>query len=264
MPVDIRKPLKKFMPRLLAAREQTLNEADTVMRLCKFFEEVLGYDGIEDISREANFKNKFVDVCLKIDGHVRLLVEAKAANVQLRDRHIEQAQGYASQNNYRWVILTNGVDWQLYHLTFDEGIEYERAFSVSLEAPEGFDASAEKLAFLHKTSVKKGELESFWEKTAALSPESLGKALFKESVIMLLRREIRRDVGLLIDPEDLGRSLHEMLSQQARELIGPMKIRRKRRERKKVTESDGGIASPVCLVEPSADCGVAPMVASSA
>jgi hypothetical protein len=103
MPPDIRKSLKKFAPCFLEARDQTLNEADTVMRLCRFFEDVLGYDGITDISREANFKNKFVDVCLKVDGRVKLLIEAKAAGVQLRDRHIEQAQSYASQNNYRWV-----------------------------------------------------------------------------------------------------------------------------------------------------------------
>jgi hypothetical protein len=245
MPVDIRKALKRFTPCLIEAREQTLNEADTVMRLCKFFEDVLGYDGISDISREANFKNKFVDVCLKIDGTIKLLVEAKAAGVQLRDRHIEQAQGYASQNNYRWVLLTNGVDWQLYHLTFDQGIEYERAFSVSLDTPEGFDAAVEKLAFLHKLSVKKGELESFWEKAAALGPASLGKVLFKESVILLLRREIRRDIGLLIDPEDLGKSLHDMLSLEAREVIGPLRIRRKRREKKRLADSIVDATSPL-------------------
>lgn len=232
MPIDIRKSLKRFLPHFLEARNSSLSEADTVLRLCRFFEDVLGYDGLQDITREAELKRKYVDICVKVDGVVRLLVEAKAADQKLRDRYIEQAQLYASQNNFRWVVLTNGVDWHLYHLTFEEGIEYERAFSVSLDNPELFDEAAGKLAILHKQSLKKGELERFWEKATALGPESIGKALFTDRVIALIRREIRRDTGILIDPEDLAKSLHEMLSTDAREQIGPLRVRKRRRRSK--------------------------------
>lgn len=228
MPPDIRKPLKRLAPKFVEARTADLNEADTVLRLCKFFEDVLGYDAIEDISREANMKNKFVDVCLKVDGAIKLLVEAKAASVKLRDRHIEQAHNYASRNNYRWVLLTNGVEWNLYHLTFEEGIEYERAFEVSIATPEQQDDAAGKLAYLHKQALKRGELDKYWEKVTALGPASIGKSLFKEPVLRLLRREIRKDCGILIDPEDLGRSLHSMFTPEAREAIGPLRIRKAR------------------------------------
>lgn len=233
MSIDIRKPLKRFAPHFLQARQDGLNEADTVLRLCRFFEEVLGYDGLQDISREAQLKHKYVDICLKIDGRVRLLVEAKAADQQLRDRHIEQAQAYASQNNYRWVLLTNGVDWNLYHLTFEEGIEYEKAFEVSLDSEGFLDAAAQKLALLHKQAMRKGELDLFWEKTAALCAASIGKFLFSEGVLTLIRREIRRDTGLLIDPEDLAKSIRDMLCTEAREQIGPMRIRKRRRSARK-------------------------------
>ena len=233
MAIDIRKGLKKFSPHFVQARDGGMNEADTVQRLCKFFEDVLGYDALDDISREANLKSKYVDVCLKVDGRVRLLVEAKAAGNQLRDRHIEQAQTYASQNNYRWVLLTNGVDWQLYHLTFEEGIEYERAFVVSLENEDGFEEAAQKLALLHKQAIKRGELEEFWEKATALGPESIGKALFTDTVLRVIRREIRRDTKLLIDPEDLAKSLHEMFSAETREQIGPLRVRKRRRVSRK-------------------------------
>jgi len=229
MGIDIRKALRRFAPHFIQARDAALNEADTVLRLCRFFEDVLGYDGLQDISREAQLKNKYVDVCLKVDDRVRLLVEAKAAGQKLRDRHIEQAQAYASQNNYRWVVLTNGVDWHLYHLTFEEGIEYERAFVVSLATDETLEEAAGKLALLHKQAIRKDELEQFWEKAAALGPASIAKALFSTSVLMLLRREIRRDTGLLIDHEDLAKSLHVMLSAEARENIGPLRIRKRRR-----------------------------------
>src|SRR5262245_12562315 len=155
MAVDIRKPLKKFLPHLLQAQQDNLNEADTVQRLIKMFEDVLGYDAMSEISREASVKDKFVDVALKVDGATRVLVEAKSASTTLRDRHIEQAQNYAANANIRLVLLTNGVAWNLYHLTFEEGIEATLAFSVDLASGELDDQAAETLGLLHRQSVKK-------------------------------------------------------------------------------------------------------------
>lgn len=60
MGTSIIRPLKRFAKTFREARDSNLNEADTVLRLCRFFEEVLGYDGLRDISREAEMKNKFV------------------------------------------------------------------------------------------------------------------------------------------------------------------------------------------------------------
>jgi len=227
MRVDIRKSLRKFTPILLDARDANLNEADTVLRLCRFFEEVLGYDGIRDISREAEMKGKYVDICLKIEGGTRLLVEAKAAAVRLRDKHIDQALTYASRNNYQWVLLTNGVDWNLYHLTFEEGIEYERAFALSLADEGQFDDAATKLGLLHKKSLGKGLLDEDWEKRTALAASSIGRALFQEKTLRVIRTEIRHDTGILIDTEDLAKALHDMLSSEACEQIGPPKVRRR-------------------------------------
>lgn len=229
---DIRRALRKFAPTFIAARDASLNEADTVLRLCKCFETVFGYDAIDDISREANLKNKFVDICLKIDGKIKILVEAKAASVKLKNNHIEQAQSYASHNNYPWVLLTNGVDWNLYHLTFGDGIDYQLAFSVSLKDEDGIDQASEKLAHLQKLAVKKGGLDEFWKSSTAMSAGSIGKSLFTETVLGALRKQIRKDCKILVDHEELADALHEMLTIDAREQIGPMKIRRKRKPSK--------------------------------
>lgn len=247
MPVDVQKPLKKYLPHLLKAQEDNLNEADTVQRLSKVFEEVFGYDAMSEISREAAIKDKFVDIALKIDGTLRLLVEAKAAGVVLRDRHIEQAQGYAANSNLRWVLLTNGVTWNLYHLTFEEGIESTLAFTVDLK--EGVtDKAADLLGLLHRQSIKKGDLEDYWNQRVALSPASIGRAIFTEEALKFIRREIRRREGLLIDEEDLAVAIHEMLSTEARERIGPLKVRRRaKRATPKPTE-----AEPAPEVEPEA------------
>jgi hypothetical protein len=85
------------------------------------------------------------------------------------------------------------------------------------------------MALLHRKAVAKGELDDFWEKTTALGSSSIGKALFQESVLRLLRREIRRDTGILIDSEDLAQAVNNMLSTEAREQIGPVRVRRRRK-----------------------------------
>ncbi len=255
MTVDVRKPLKKYLPHLLKAQEDNLNEADTVQRLIKLLEEVFGYDPMGEISREAAIKDKFVDVALKIEGTTRLLVEAKSAATVLRDRHIEQAQSYAANANIRWVLLTNGIAWNLYHLTFEEGIEASIAFSVDLK--DGVtDKAADLLCLIHRQSIKKGDLDEYWSHRVALSPASIGRALFTEECLKFIRREIRKREDLLIDEEDLATAIHEMLSTEARERIGPLKIRRKRKS--KPTPTAGGTVgetpdAPAPEVEPPKD-----------
>ena len=44
----------------------------------------------------------------------------------------------------------------------------------------GLSKGADCLALLHRQSVKKGELEDYWEHRVALSPASIGRALFTE------------------------------------------------------------------------------------
>ena len=232
MPIpNIRRPLRKYLPHLLEARDENLNEADTVRRLISVFVDVLGYDRLDDISSEAQMKGKYVDFIVKINDVTRLLVEAKVANKKLRDRHIEQAQSYAARNNYNWVLLSNGIEWILFHLTFEDGIEYERAFTIDLSKRDAFKESAELLAVLHKKSLKSGELEKFWGRTSAVAPDSIGKCLFKESVMNVLRREIRKEYDHLIDPEDLVDAIKNMLTVEARESIGRIRLRKTRRKK---------------------------------
>lgn len=215
-----------------------------MQRITRFFEEVLGYDPIGDLSFEARLKNKYVDLETKIDGKVKLLIECKGAGVNLKQKHIQQAELYASENNYRWVLLTNGVQWTLYHLTFAEGIEYEVAFHVDLSDDAALERSAEALSILHKQSMKRDEHESYWRKRCALGADSLGRALLHEDVLRVLRAQVRKDEGMLVDVEDLAHALHGMLSQEAREHAGPVRIRWRRSAKAKASASPDATVTP--------------------
>ena len=63
-PPSIRPAFKKIAPFLIQAAEQNLNEADTVTRIFKVFQDVLEYDGMTEISKEALIKGKYVDLAI--------------------------------------------------------------------------------------------------------------------------------------------------------------------------------------------------------
>jgi hypothetical protein len=243
---NIRASLRKFARHFNDLREAKANESDTVAMLRRFFEEGLGYDGVKDISSETEMKGKYVDLCLKIDGNICLLVEAKAAAMQLRVRQIDQAKHYASENGFRWVLLTNGVDWNLYHVSFDEneGIEYDPAFEVTF-ADVKLNEAVEKLSLIHKRSINRDGLERYWERISALCAGSIGKAIFNESVLKVLRREIRRQCEVLIDPEDLAVAVHNLFSQEARDEMGPLRIRKIRKPKSKTAHKSEIKAPPL-------------------
>jgi predicted type IV restriction endonuclease len=118
------------------ARERNANEADTVLLLIKMFEDILNYDPLHgEISKEVSIRDRYCDFCVKIDGEIEYIVEAKSASHKtLKDKDIEQAENYASRGGINWVLLTNGFDWQLYHLLFaeQEGIAHDLVFNFNL------------------------------------------------------------------------------------------------------------------------------------
>jgi predicted type IV restriction endonuclease len=122
----------------------------------------------------VQIKDRYCDLALKVDGTIRLLVEAKAAGVKaLSEKHIEQAENYASRQGLTWVLLTNGVEWQLYHLAFTEGegITHDIAFQANLVEDLASDADGfwAKLGLLERTAMRKGALEDFWGQKKVLS-----------------------------------------------------------------------------------------------
>lgn len=227
MKPNIVRELKKYLPFLLQAKKDNLNEADTSQRVFKVFEDVLGYNPMTDIAKEMRQRCKYIDLTVKIEGAIKFLVEVKPAASTIKAKYVDQGELYASEGNIQWVLLTNGVDWNLYHLTFGKGVQYECAFAVTL-SEETIGQCAEMIGLLHRSSIKSGEHNEFWRKLTALSPESIGRALFTEPALRFIRRDIRRREKILIGMDDLAEAIHAMFTQEARERIGPPKIRIKK------------------------------------
>lgn len=203
-----------------------------------------------EISKELAIKDRYCDVALKVDGAVRVLVEAKAASLKgLADKHIEQAENYASRAGLRWVVLTNGVEWRLYHLTFNEGegITHDIAFETNLvtEVESDPDGLWAKLGILSRAAMKKDEIEEFWSRQKVLSPASVVRVLFHEDVLSVIRRELNREAPARLDMDDVFKAVRDVLSKEALADAGDLGIRKKRKRRRKVQRTDAATGAVV-------------------
>jgi len=238
--------LKKYAQVFRDAKDRNVNESDTVMYLVRFFEDVLGYDSLTgEISKEVSIKDRYCDFGIKLKGEFKFLVEVKASsNKALRVKDIEQAENYGSRMGIKWVLLTNGIEWQLYHLSFSEsdGIAHDMIFNVNLV--ENADIDPEKvwnsLGLLEKESIQKGELEDFLSHKKALSPQSLIKTLFMEDVLTVIRRELNRNGEVRLDINDVVSAIKDVLSKDALMAAGDIGYKR-RRKRKKRIKADGTV-----------------------
>ncbi|MCQ4575504.1 MAG: type I restriction enzyme HsdR N-terminal domain-containing protein [Candidatus Brocadiales bacterium] len=228
MAIEINKGLKKYIPIFRTTHEQAINEAETSLRISKFFEDVLGYDVFTEISKEHMIKDRYVDYAITIKGRIAFLVEVKQAGIKLKERHSEQASNYAANSGVPWVLLTNGKYWLLYHLTFDEGIQSDLVWSVDL-LEDNPKVVASKIALLHKKNVQKGALENYLAKVKTLSPKSIVRAIFHEDTLKVIGKLLRRMSGVRVDEQDLADNIKKMLSKKAWEEIGDVKIKRKRK-----------------------------------
>ncbi len=231
--------LTKYAKVFADARERDANESDTVMYLIEFFKEVLGYDPLEgDISKEVAVNDRYCDFGIRVEGKVVFLVESKSAGVQgLKSKHIEQAENYASRAAINWVLLTNGVLWQLYHLTFGNGIEHELVFEVNLvdDLEQKAQWIWDTLSVLSKRSVREDSLETYYEQQKLLSPKNIVNLLLGEEVLTKLRQELNRKSPSRLELAAIFEGVRDVLSQEALaaagEIVAPAKKRRRRRRK---------------------------------
>ena len=188
--------LKKFAQVFKDARERNANESDTVMYLIEFFKDVLEYDPLSgEISKEVAVKDRYCDFGIRINNQIKFLVEAKAAGIKsLNAKHIEQAGNYASRAAINWVLLTNGLEWQFYHLSFTTGIEHDLVFTLRFvdEIETNPDVVWDILSVLSKSNINDGSLETYYEQRQLLSPKTITTVIIGEEVLMKIRQELNR------------------------------------------------------------------------
>jgi stress response protein SCP2 len=185
--------LKKYQPILVSARTRDVNEADTVRIISDMLAEIWGYDKYSEVTSEHGIKGTYCDIAIQIGGAVKLLLEAKAVGIDLKENHVKQAVDYAANKGCDWVVLTNGVIWRVYKVAFTKPIEHELVLQLDMLALNVRNQShIESLFLLSRESLSGPGLATFHAQKQATNKFSLAAILLSEPMLELLRREVRR------------------------------------------------------------------------
>lgn len=208
----IRSALKKYQPILAAAKARDVNESDTAVIVTDLLQDVFGYDKYAEITSEHMIRGTYCDLAIKIEGKLSLLIEVKAVGLDLKDHHVKQAVDYAANQGCDWVALTNGICWRVFKIEFTKPIEHTCVLDIDMLAlnPRSKD-DIDLLGIVAKEGWKRAKLDEYHEHQQALNRFTLGALLLSDSVVLFVRRELRRVVGVMVDEEDVKTVLEEQV-----------------------------------------------------
>ena len=153
-----------------------------------------------------------------------MVVELKRVNIDLSQNHLKQATRYAIDIGCEWVLLTNGRQWELYHVEFGQPPEIRLIKAWNLLQDEIADL-AESFELISFRSIKKGVLNSLWEKQSALT--LAGFALLKSCRRIpygCSRTLSGKKRAFKLHPEDIVAAIRKLLNDQAGALMDDMGI----------------------------------------
>ena len=185
--------IKRYQPILASAKSRDVGESDTVTIIVDMLADIFGYDKFLEITSEHSIRGTFCDLATKIDGVLQLLIEVKAIGLDLKEAHVKQAIDYAANQGVEWVVLTNGVTWRVYRVTFAKPIGQELVIDIDFCSLNSRNAKdVESIFLLCREGWIKSVLGEFHTQKQALSRFFLGALLMSDPVLQLLRRELRR------------------------------------------------------------------------
>ncbi len=150
--------------------------------------DIFDYDRVANVTAEYRIRGKFADFVIRLDGDLKMVIEAKEFNIKLNENHLAQAVGYAANEGIEWAVLTNAHMWQLYHIRFARSITQELVFSVDL-LDESI-ALADKVKFLYlisKRSLTEDIIGQYWAEESALNVDNILSVLILDFALITRR-----------------------------------------------------------------------------
>ena len=127
----VKAAIKRFSKPLADLVARDANEGDTRLLVTDFLCEGLGYDKYSHLTTEYEVKGDFADYGVRIDKDLVAFIEVKRCATKLTTKHLRQVEMYAVNEGVEWLILTNGSNWQVYHVTGGLPVVIDLAFDTS-------------------------------------------------------------------------------------------------------------------------------------
>lgn len=197
------KEIGKFQKVLKAAKDRDVNESDTVTIVTDMLVNVFGFDKYTEITSEQVIRGTYCDLAVNIDGKIKYLIEVKAIGLNLKENHLRQAISYGANHGLNWVILTNGVDWEVYKIKFEKPLACDLVctFDFTMINPKKQE-DQDKVFLLCKEGVAKSAIEEFHVHIQSVNKFVIGAIALSEPVNSLIRRELRKVAPMTKVTED--------------------------------------------------------------
>ena len=197
--------LPKFQKVLGIAKSRDINESDTVSVINDMLSDVFGWEKYSEITSELAIRGTYCDLALRIGDKFEYLIEVKAIGLDLKEMHLRQAIGYGANKGIQWIVLTNGIQWDIYRLRFEQPIQWDVVARINMENVNiKSDSDFEKLLLLTKEGVEKNAREELYEKTQCINRYVVSQMILSEPCISLLRRELKKlSEGINVEEEEV-------------------------------------------------------------
>lgn len=199
------KTLGNFQKILTNAKDRDVNEADTVAIVADIVAIVFGFDKYTEITSEYCIRGTYCDLAVKIDNKPQYLIEVKAIGLNLKENHLRQAVNYGANQGISWVVLTNGIIWDIYNIKLEKSVQYELVCSLDLLAlnPRK-NEDQEKLWLLCREGLTKAAMDEFAQRAQSVNRFVIGAIVAGDEVANTVKRELRKIVpGLKIENNEI-------------------------------------------------------------
>ncbi len=225
-----RKPMDKALRRVILdtrnviqqAEKADCNESETRRRIERIFENLMGYDPFKHLSRERAVRGagetEHVDFAIQTqegpEAKPKIMVEIKRVCVDLAPKHLNQVSSYAINAGCEWILLTNSREWRVYHVAFGQPPITKLVASWNV-LTDDVTVLGDRFDLISFKSVRKGALAKLWQKTNVLHPRNLLQAILSEGGVKVIRRELKKDSGITLSPEDIISGVRRLLNESA-------------------------------------------------
>ncbi len=187
------KQTSRFQRILRKASDSDVNEADTVIIISDMLSDVFGFDKYTEVTREYAIRNTYCDLAVKVDDDIKYLIEVKSISIDLKENHLRQAVDYGAHEGIQWVVLTNGLIWQVYSIVLKKTVEYEKVFELDFLNINARKSQDQGLLFLlAKEGLRKDVIADYHERIQSLNRNVISAIILSEPSLSLIRRELRR------------------------------------------------------------------------
>ncbi|MDY6843398.1 MAG: type I restriction enzyme HsdR N-terminal domain-containing protein [Thermodesulfobacteriota bacterium] len=206
---------------------------------------VFGFYKYTEITSEQSIKSTFCDLAVKLDGKIKYLIEVKAIGLNLKENHLHQAINYGATHGIQWVVLTNGIDWEIYKIKFEKPLDYDLVCSFNfIELNPKKQDNQSKVFLLCKEGIIKSAMEEFHEHIQIVNRFMLGAIMLSNPVVSTIRRELKKisggvkvteeEIESILSSEVLKRDIVQ--GEQAEKTMKHVKKEFKKQTQRKVTK----------------------------